>query len=363
MPATYQWYRRILLDAIKAPRLALSAREHRVALTNHMGQALSTTDSTADAVYLDVTAPMIQPRELAKRIPLLQKGGIDAVLTSAAAVEDFKTSMAVVGQWLEIDRTRRHGIRLARSVKDLRAAKAAGEVGVVLHFQGADPIEDRLDFLDVFHASGLRVMQVTYNVRNRLGDGCFEPTDAGLSKFGRSVIRRMETLGIAVDLSHAGERTALEAVEAATRPVVVTHANARALFDMPRNVSDNLIRQVAGSGGVIGLCAVPFFLSRPKQPTLETLIDHIAHVAGLVGVEHVGLGFDFAEEDEDDYIYFGYDSRYIPQPPWIWPTGIASHAEAGNVGPALRSRGFSEAEVHGILGENFLRVFAGIWRS
>jgi membrane dipeptidase len=324
---------------------------------------LSTTDSAADALYLDVTAPMIQPRELPKRIPMLQKGGIDAVLTSAASVEDFKTTMAVLGQWLEIDRTRRHGVRLARSVQDLRAAKAQGEVGVVLHFQGAEPIEDRLDFIDVFHASGLRVMQITYNARNRLGDGCFEPTDAGLSKFGRSVIQRMEALGIAVDLAHAGQRTALDAVEAATRPVVITHANARALFDMPRNVSDDLIRQVAGSGGVIGMCAVPFFLSRPEQPTLDTLIDHVVHVAELVGVQHVGLGFDFAEEDEDDYVYFGYDSRYIPMPPWIWPTGIASHADAGNVAPALRKRGFSETEVRGILGENFLRVFGEIWRS
>jgi len=328
-----------------------------------MGKNLPPTDSGPAPLFLDVTAPMIQPRELRSRIPVLQKVGIDAVLTSAAAVEDFKTSMAVVAQWLEIDRTRQHPVRLARSVSDLRAAKLSGDVGVVLHFQGAEPIEDRLDFLNVFHASGLRVMQVTYNARNRLGDGCFEPTDAGLSKFGRAVIQRMETLGIAVDLSHAGERTALEAVEAATRPVVVTHANARALFDMPRNVSDDLIRQVAGSGGVIGLCAVPFFLSKPKQPTLETLIDHIAYVAELVGVEHVGLGFDFAEEDADDYVYFGYDSRYIPQPPWVWPAGIASHADAGNMGPALRRRGFSQTEVHGILGENFLRVFYEIWQS
>jgi len=326
-------------------------------------QTLPPAYPVASALYFDVTAPMVQPRELARRVPMLQKGGIDAVLTSAAAVEDFKTSMAVIGQWLEIDRTRLHAVRLARSVKDLRAAKAAGDVGIVLHFQGADPIEDRLDFLDVFHACGLRVMQVTYNARNRLGDGCFEQTDAGLSKFGRSVIQRMENLGIAVDLSHAGERTALETVEAATRPVVVTHANARALFDMPRNVSDDLIRQVANSGGVIGVCAVPFFLSRPTHPTLETLIDHVVHVAELVGVQHVGLGFDFAEEDEDDYVYFGYDARYIPQPPWIWPTGIASHADAGNVGPALRKRGFSETEVRGILGENFLRVFGEIWRG
>ncbi|MGH8431673.1 MAG: CocE/NonD family hydrolase, partial [Solimonas sp.] len=244
---------------------------------------------------------------------------------------------------------------------DIRAAKRAGETAIVLHFQGADPIEDELDFLNVFHAAGLRVMQLTYNSRNRLGDGCFEPTDAGLSKFGRKVIRRMEDLAMAVDLSHAGARTALEATEAATRPLVVTHANARALLDTPRNISDDLIRAVAASGGAIGVCAAPFFLARDKPATLEMLIDHIAYIADLVGIEHVGIGFDFAEEDADDYVYFGYDERYIPMPPWDFPIGIASHAEAGNVASALKARGFSKDEIIGVLGENFLAVFKRIW--
>jgi membrane dipeptidase len=209
---------------------------------------------------------------------------------------------------------------------------------------------------------GLRVMQLTYNARNRLGDGCFEPTDAGLSKFGRKVIRRMEDLGIGMDVSHAGIRTALEATEAATRPVVITHANARTLLDTPRNATDDMIRAVAASGGVIGVCAAPFFLTQGgKGATLNMLIDHAAYMADLVGPEHVGLGFDFADEDEDDFIYYGYDERYIPRPPWIWPTGIAGHAEGGNVAPALRSRGFTEADITGILGGNFLRVFANIW--
>lgn len=304
---------------------------------------------------------MLQPRQLAKRLPDLLRGGVDAALTSVASIENFRVSMQVVSAWLEIERTRRHNVRIARSVADIVAAKAAGEIAIVLHFQGADPIEDQLDFLNVFQASGLRVMQITYNARNRLGDGCFESTDAGLSKFGRKVIARMEQLSMVVDLAHAGTRTALETAEAATRPVIVSHANARALFDTPRNVTDDVIRAVAASGGVIGVCAVPFFLTKQSPATLDMLVSHIAHIADLVGPGHVGLGFDFAEEDEDDYVYFGYDERYVPKPPWIFPSGIAGHADAGGIAPALRARGFAEPDIRGILGGNFLRVFGQVW--
>jgi len=205
---------------------------------------------TGKTILLDAAAPMLEPRWLGRRMPEVAAGGIDALLATVGAIEDFRTTMEVVGKWLAIDRARSHKIRLARSVADIRAAKAAGDTAIIIHFQGADPIEDELDFIDIFHAVGLRVMQVTYNLRNRLGDGCFEPTDAGLSKFGRKAIARMEELGVVVDLAHAGERTALETAAAATRPFVVTHANARALFDVPRNASDAVIRAVAAAGGV-----------------------------------------------------------------------------------------------------------------
>jgi len=316
---------------------------------------------TGQTILLDAAAPMLEPRWLGRRLPEVAAGGIDALLATVGAIEDFRTTMEVVGKWLAIDRARSHKIRLARSVAEIRAAKAAGDTAIIIHFQGADPIEDELDFIDIFHAVGLRVMQVTYNLRNRLGDGCFEPTDAGLSKFGRKAIGRMEELGVVVDLAHAGERTALETAAAATRPFVVTHANARALFDTPRNASDAVIRAVAAAGGVVGVCAVPFFLARDRRPTLDMLIDHAAYIADLVGAAHVGLGFDFADEDEEDYVYFGYDERYIPKPPWIFPAGIAGFAEAGNIAGALEARGFSAAEASGILGENFLRVFGEVW--
>src|SRR5262249_19127189 len=160
-----------------------------------------------------------------------------------------------------------------------------------------------------FEACGLRAMQLTYNSRNRLGDGCFEPTDAGLSKFGKKVIKRMEELSVAVDLAHAGIRTTLDAAATATRPIIVSHANVRALCDTPRNLTDEEIRAVASTGGVIGACAFPFFITRSSTADLDKLIDHIDYISRLVGPQHVGLGFDFAEEDEDDYVYYGYDDR------------------------------------------------------
>jgi len=313
------------------------------------------------AILLDATAPLLAPRWLSRRLPDVVAGGVDAALATVASIEDFHTTMKAVAKWLEIDRSRKHAIRIARSVADIRAAKAAGETAIVMHFQGADPIEDELDFLNVFHMNGLRVMQLTYNSRNRIGDGCFEPTDAGLSKFGRQAIRRMEELSIVVDLAHAGVRTTLEAAESARRPIIISHANARALCHTPRNATDDMIRAVAASGGVIGICAVPFFLTLQGPATLETMSDNAKYIADLAGPEPVGLGFDFADEDEDDYVYYGYDERYIPRPPWIWPTGIAGHTDARNVASALRERGFSEEDVNGVLGENFLRVFTTIW--
>jgi membrane dipeptidase len=269
--------------------------------------------------------------------------------------------MRVVAEWLAIERARSDRICIARDVGDLRSAKALGKTAVVLHFQGAEPIEDDVDLLNAFHACGLRVMQLTYNARNRIGDGCFEPSDIGLSRFGRRVISRMEELGIVVDLAHAGTRTCLEAAAACTRPFIVSHAKARALCDTPRNLTDDVIRAVAASGGVVGVCAAPFFLARGRTPILDDLVNHIDYMVELVGPKHVGLGLDFADEDEDDYVYFGYDDRYIPHPPWTWPAGIASHADARNIVKTLSDRGYSESDISGVIGENFLRVFAEVW--
>jgi membrane dipeptidase len=130
-------------------------------------------NSASDTIFLDAAAPLLEPRWLHKRLPDLVKGKVDVALATVGALEDFRTTLEVVAKWLEIDRSRSQRIRICRRVAEIRAAKAAGDSAIVIHFQGSDPIEDQADFLNVYHACGLRVMQLTYNPRNRIGDGCF----------------------------------------------------------------------------------------------------------------------------------------------------------------------------------------------
>lgn len=315
-----------------------------------------------DALYLDAAVPLVNPRLLSKYLPELRAGGVDAILTTVASLEDCRYAVSALADWHHLAHSGEYPICLATTVADFRQAKQRGELAVGLHFQGGNPIEADLDLIDAFHALGVRVFQLTYNARNFMGDGCLEEANAGLSTFGRKAIRRLDERKIAIDISHVGERTSLEAIELASGPVVATHANARTVCDSPRNLTDEQIHAVAASGGVIGLCGFPAFVSPSPVPTLEQLIDHADYIGNLVGPQHVGLGLDFAIEEEGEYEYYGYDPRYYPRPPWTWPTGLGNFfLDAPKITAALKHRGYTDDEVRGILGENFLRVFEQIW--
>ena len=315
-----------------------------------------------DALYLDAAVPLVNPRLLPKYLPDLAAGGVDAILTTVASLEDCRFAVGVLADWHHLAHAGEHPFRLATTVADFRAARRDGVLAVGLHFQGGNPIEADVDLIDAFHALGVRVFQLTYNARNLIGDGCLEEANAGLSAFGRKVVRRLDERRMVIDIAHVGERTSLDAIALASGPVVATHANARGVHDSARNLSDEQIRAVAATDGAIGLCGFPAFVSGDDPPSLSQLIDHAAYISDLVGAEHVGLGLDFAIEDEDDYDYYGYDPRYYPRPPWTWPTGLGGFfRDAPNITEALVKRGFGEREVRGILGENFLRVFEQVW--
>jgi membrane dipeptidase len=277
------------------------------------------------------------------------------------SIEDCRAVMGILGSWLEVERSGAYPVRIARTVADIRQAKRDGKLAIVFHLQGTDPIENSVDLVNAYHALGVRVIQLTYNARNLVGDGCIESGNGGLSDFGRRVVQRVMDLNMFVDISHVGVRTSLEAIEMATKPVLATHANARAIHDSPRNLTDAEIRGVVATGGMIGLVAFPAFVTDDPEPSLEHLLRHADYISELVGPEHVGLGFDFSQSDEDSYAYFGYDERYYPRPPWTYPLGIRSWADAPNVTAGLKARGYTDDQIRGILGENFLRVFAQLW--
>lgn len=254
---------------------------------------------------------------------------------------------------------------------DILRAKGEGKLGIIFGCQGlASKIEDDPSLLRILHRLGLRIAQLTYNERSSLGCGCLERHDAGLTQLGRVCIREMNHLGLLVDLAHAGERTSLDVLDLSAAPVIVSHANVRALCDNPRNLTDAQIRALAARDGVVGITAYsPFCETKPGvRPTLNAVIDHMVYVADLVGVQHVGIGSDFFEGESEVRFERFFRVRYpevIRQYTLetVYVEGFDGVACFPRLTEGLLRRGLTEEEVRKILGENFLRVFRKVWKG
>lgn len=258
-------------------------------------------------------------------------------------------------------------LSLVLSVDDVRAAKEQGRLGVVLQFQGTEPLAYEPALVEAWWRLGVRTVQLAYNRRNPVCDGCEEPVDGGLSRLGRRVVAELNRVGIAVDVSHTGVRSSLDAIECSTAPVVASHSNAHSVHPNSRNLPDEVIRGIAASGGVIGMNGFPSFVSSAKEPTLDHYIDHMAYIGELVGIEHVAVGLDYWNGTEADYREFVesgmWNAENYPPPPWPYPAGLGDASGLPALSERLLERGFSAADVTGILGENWLRVWARIWRA
>ncbi|HKI86027.1 MAG TPA: membrane dipeptidase, partial [Thermoanaerobaculia bacterium] len=205
-----------------------------------------------------------------------------------------------------------------------------------------------------FYELGQRVSQLTYNGRNRLGDGCYVRPDRGLTRFGQAVVGEMNRVGMAVDVSHCGERTSLDAIAASRMPVLVTHGNCKALVPGQRRCkSDAVIRRLARSGGVMGITMVRAFVSSAPNPTLGDLLDHFDHVANLVGPEHVGLG--------SDTDVTAVDPRTGRVRPFYKLRGLDPADRVFQIADGLLGRGWTRKDVKLVLGGNFARALAQIW--
>jgi membrane dipeptidase len=263
-----------------------------------------------------------------------------------------------------------------RRVADIAAAKQAGRTGIIYGFQDGVAFETDLSRLDELYRLGIRVVQPTYNRRNLLGDGCLEPANAGLSKTGVEAIAKMNELGILVDLSHCGRRTATDAIQASVKPVAFTHTGCAALNDHPRNRTDAELRAVADEGGVSGIYFMPF-LSEGRQPTAADVIRHLEHMIDVAGEEHVSIGTDgsvSAEivDDEFKQIFAGFVRRRreagISAPGetedgYLFANELNSPRRLETLAGMLSDRGHSDGRIEKILGANLLRVLSDVWRS
>jgi membrane dipeptidase len=323
------------------------------------------------AIVIDSVSPLSADGQY---LDVYRDGGV-TVVTPTVAMGGATASSAIraLGLWHRLFRTRPDLIQV-RSGTDIRKAKETGSLGILLAFQGADAIEDDIDLIDAYKSLGVGVMQLTYNVENLLGYGCEEATDEGLTRLGRDAVARMNEANVVVDCSHTGYRTSMEAIEASQAPVIFSHSNAYAVHATPRNITDDLIRAAADTGGAIGGVGYPAFVSNKSQPSLDDMIDHVAYIADLVGIDHVGVGMDYfpgqdgimpladAQKMYELLLESGHWSpSSYPPPPYTFPEGIETPDLLPALTAGLLKRGFAVSEVKKIVGGNWLRVFEAVW--
>jgi len=264
----------------------------------------------------------------------------------------------------------------ARSLADIREAKRTGRLAIIPGFQDGTAFDDRVDRVDLFYHLGLRIVQFTYNSRNLLADGCMEPADSGLSRFGQACIERMNDLGILVDLSHVGLRSSWDALAASRKPPAITHSGARAVADLPRNKPDDLLKAVADRGGVVGAYMI-VYLRESGQPRLDDFMRHLEHLLRVCGEDHVGIGSDLSITPLE--LTGEFRARWAHTVRMRRESGRAAKGEAEDVfgylpelntprrldllAAAMARAGHPDSRIEKVLGGNWMRLLGEVWKA
>lgn len=260
-----------------------------------------------------------------------------------------------------------------RSPGDLQRAQQQRKVGVIFSFEAATMLEDKIERIEQFRNLGVRIMQLTYNRRSPFAVGCLDGDEQGLTELGREAVAKMNTLGVALDLSHANTRTIAEGIATSKKPPIVSHSGCRSVHMHPRNLEDRVMKALATKGGVMGIYMLPYLTPSPKQPTLDDYMRHMEHALKICGEDHVGIGTDvpFRRITENDLEGLrkqleqrkaaGVSAPGEDRPPYIPDLNTPRKIEI--VVDALLKRGYTSRIVEKVLGANFKRVFSEIWTA
>lgn len=298
----------------------------------------------------------------------LRAGGVTACNATCAVWEDARRTLDNIAQWLQWFDRHSELIMQVHNTSDIAAAKLDGRTGIILGFQNGSPIDDRLDYLALYKRLGVGIIQLTYNTQNLLGTGCYESRDAGLSDFGRDAIAEMNRVGIAVDLSHVGVKTAEDAIAVSAKPVVFSHVAPQELKAHPRNKMTSQLKAVVDKGGLVGVTMFPAFLPRGSESTVDDFAEIIEWVADRCGEDNVGFGTDFTQ---------GYDARFFE---WITrdkgygrlltkfgstsnPKGIERIEDTPNLTAALERRRWPTSRIEKVMGLNWINFFKRAWNE
>jgi membrane dipeptidase len=295
------------------------------------------------------------------------------VIALGRGANDFDDTIRFLAEWNGFIASHSDWFTRVDDPRDFEGLPESGKVGIMVTFQNSEHLR-RADDVDLFYGLGQRVSQLTYNFANRLGAGFLENRDGGLSVFGHEIVERMQSVGMVVDLSHCADRTTMDALDAATRPVIFTHASCRALLpDYMRCKTDEAIRKLADGGGVMGIPFIRFMIKEGPPVSVEDVIDHFDHVVDLVGVEHVGIGSDLdidgfgsprqADGQQGPMSQPNVEryNAYFTDEGYAHIEGLNHPKKMFDLTEALIRRGYSDVEIELMLGGNFVRVLSELW--
>jgi len=254
---------------------------------------------------------------------------------------------------------------LIQQPDDMERAREDGRIGIMLGVEGAEPLEMNLGFLRCYFRLGLRIMNLTWHQRNQVADGVAEPSNSGLSNFGREVVGELNRLGIIIDLSHLSKAGVGDVLELSRQPAIASHSNANAVCNHERNLDDWQIEGIAEKGGLVGVVFVGRFVAT-ENPTLSDVLDHVDYIIRLAGPAHVCMGPDYTDFCQDMII----SSRGVAGPGQPvkdadipYADGVDDVTKLPNFTRGLIARGYRDDEIRGVLGENFLRLFRKVYEG
>ena len=331
-------------------------------------------DALANAGAMNVPWPPRGPLTPAQRDHIAHSGLTAINLTVSA--DDFERTVENIALWTGEATRYPQLLSVVRRHDDIALAKRSGTLGLILGFQNTEMLKRDLDRLDTFRRLGVLIIQLTYNTRNLIGDGCLEPGDAGLSEFGRAAVAQMNALGIAVDLSHCGTRTTATAIAASTKPPLITHSGCREVYRHPRSKEDRELKAMADKGGVVGIYLMPFLGGAPgprQASTGDAVIRHIEHALRVCGDDHVGIGSDMSVSPIEESPAYQQAERAFAagrakggvaapdedRPLYIPDLNHPRRLEA--IAERLAARGHAATVIEKVIGGNFQRAFRDIW--
>ena len=299
------------------------------------------------------------------------EAGLDAVHVTVVYHEDYKEFVKKVEEWNVLFKENEDLIFLGKNFKDIEKAKIKNKTAIFFGFQNCSPIEDDISLVEKIYEHGCRFMQLTYNNQSLLATGCYEKNDSGVTNFGKEVIKEMNRLGIVIDMSHSAEKSTLDAIEISKKPIAITHANPSFWHNATRNKSNDLLKTLAKSNGMLGLSLYPHHLKDNSNCTLESFCEMTARTVDLMGIKSVGIGSDLCLNQPDSVVEwmrngtwsknvnYGEGSKKKPgfpmQPEWFLDARGFKNLDKG-----LIKVGFNKEEVNDILGNNWFNFYKGI---